>query len=144
MGGNLLGYIDALGLCWIYHQSTHLMEHMETDGNIDCSTNGAYSGNGTGLNDHYSQGVQAQYHGDNAGLLNSVAFTQNRLQARKAANYYPKPISCCARIYVNTGNLILNCEPRPSTLLALTSPECNVTTIFTRCPPQRRPLILAY
>jgi RHS repeat-associated protein len=64
---NPIMYIDPLGLCWIYSQSTGQLTHVDADGNVDYTTNGGYSGYGTELNNPVMESVQAAHHGDPAG-----------------------------------------------------------------------------
>lgn len=50
MNNNPLIYIDPLGLCWIYSQSTGQLTHVDADGNTDYTAGPGYAGNGEGLN----------------------------------------------------------------------------------------------
>jgi RHS repeat-associated protein len=54
---NPMSFIDPLGLCWIYHQSSGVMQHVSDAGNVDATINGGYSGHGPGVNNPAMQDV---------------------------------------------------------------------------------------
>jgi len=62
-------YVDPLGLCWFYVQSTGELLHLDANGFADYFVNGGYSGYGAGVNNPAMQDVQAQQRGDDAGPI---------------------------------------------------------------------------
>ncbi len=62
VGDDPTNFTDWFGLCWVYHQTTGEMDHVDSNGTIDYSAGGGYSGYGLGLNNPAMQDVQAQQH----------------------------------------------------------------------------------
>jgi hypothetical protein len=69
VSNNPILYIDPLGLCWLYIQSTGELLHLDANGFADYFVNGGYSGYGSGLNNPAMQDVQAKQEGDPAGPI---------------------------------------------------------------------------
>jgi RHS repeat-associated protein len=67
--GRPLSWVDPWGLCWVYHQSTHRIEHVNSQGLVDYSSGAAYSGYGSGENNPAMQNVASAKHGDPAGPI---------------------------------------------------------------------------
>jgi len=72
VGQNPLIFVDSLGLCWIYHQSTGQLTH-EINGKVSDIATG-YAGYGTGLNNSAMQNV-AGNHPNPSGPLPQGTYT---------------------------------------------------------------------
>lgn len=70
-----LMFVDPLGLCWIYSQSTGQLQHVGADGQVDYTVNGGYSGYGIGLNNQALQVIQSLEEGDPAGPIPQGNYT---------------------------------------------------------------------
>ena len=93
-----LMFVDPLGLCWIYSQSTGQLQHVGADGQVDYTVNGGYSGYGIGLNNPALQVIQSLEEGDPAGPIPQGNYTIG------PAYYNPR-----------TGPLTMNLNPTDDT-----------------------------
>jgi RHS repeat-associated protein len=97
--GDPIFFVDPFGLCWVYSQSKGQLTYVDSDGNVDYTANGGYSGYGTGYqNNPAMQNVQAQQHGDPAGPIPQGVYSIGPLHDS-----------------ANTGPDVMNLSPLPGT-----------------------------
>jgi RHS repeat-associated protein len=92
VGGNPLLYIDALGLCWIYHQGTGQIQHVDANGNVTYSATG-YAGHGLGINNPAMQNVAGGHNVANSGPLPQGSYNIGTQQDNTTAGGVNLPAS---------------------------------------------------
>jgi RHS repeat-associated protein len=97
--GDTLIYIDPLGLCWVYSQSTGRLTHVDATGNVTNVATG-YAGIGTGVNNPALQNVAS------TGPLPQGSYTVGPQQTNVTSDGHRLPASM--RLIPDTSNQMFN------------------------------------
>jgi RHS repeat-associated protein len=97
--GDTLIYIDPLGLCWVYSQSTGRLTHVDPTGNVTNVATG-YAGIGTGVNNPALQNVAS------TGPLPQGSYTVGPQKTNVTSDGHRLPASM--RLIPDTSNQMFN------------------------------------